>query len=123
MPTTTADSSTSASHDPIPLRLPLARRADFVAYAKKEKRSHNAFARLLLLRGIAEYQQSPRSITSVVVEGPIDRGFIALRLPPDELTTVTAAAQTDARRVAEFARLMTLLGLALYEAENGITRS
>lgn len=100
---------------PILLDLPLEQRQRLDRYAAKEQRSTASFARLLVLRGLAAYEQSPATLTQARSAGAMSGRPVGLRLLPEELSAVEAGAQQEQRAVAAFARLLTLAGLAEYE--------
>lgn len=102
---------------PIALYMPQTQRDLVERYARGEGRPVAAFARLLLQRGFAAYQQDPRTLIRGLVAGQMAEKHIALRLLPGELEAVTEGARREQRKRAEFARLLTQLGLAEYEAE------
>jgi hypothetical protein len=121
MPTAKPQRSPKGVSDlPIPLDMPPTQMDTVIQYAQRENRSKAAFARLLVQRGVAAYQQSPQVLTSVRVDGAMSRRHIGLRLLPDEVAALEAGAERESRSVAAFVRLVALVGLAEYEAELGV---
>lgn len=101
----------------IPLTLPQQTQQQFLRYARQENRSAAAFARLMAMRGLAAYQQNRNVLLEVKVEGAISRQQIRLGLMPDEFAAVESGAEFEQRTRVQFSRLLTLAGLAEYEAE------